>query len=681
VLKTVRTIVLALVALASVACGSAPLKQDVVSAVDITGGEVAEEKALEAGLATREDAVFDADVLTKDLVRIQRFYRAHGYYEASIRAARVVRVGKQKVRVEVDVSPGTPVLVSKLELVGIATVSQDLQKEVTRVVRLRKGERLVEAHLHDDARAVEHALADAGFAFAKVVETAEVSVMRRTARVRYAVTPGRQAVYGDVRLEGLGEFDEGVVRDTLGLQKGEPYSKRQLDAARKRLFELGVFSTVSIEPDLGNPASGAVPLRVKLEPGATHSVHFGAVIEQDSVRAMAGLRLGWESRNFFGNLRKFTVDATPGVTFYPLANPDVPLKALPSVLSSVRLEQPAIIDALTTGFIQSNVNAQPVLYSEFNPGDNIIGFFEVGGSVGAERQIATEALTVRPSYNAQASFPYMYLGQKPEGLDRVLIFFPEIVGEADFRDDPIEPRSGAFVRLGLQVAGSFFGDAQDVRLEPELRLYAKISRRVSIASRTQFGFLLPNLCADGKTRGCYGDSLTLASTTPADNPVVVRDQQLLLFRGFYSGGATSNRGYNLREVGPHGALGFLVPSNVNCAVPDPPERCIHPLGGLTLWEQSLELRILLSDLAGLVFFVDASDVTRERVTFRADYPHLSTGSGFRLRTPVGAVRLDVGLRVPYMQSVGEKQLPTKEGNPDTILGAPLAFHFGLGEAF
>jgi outer membrane protein insertion porin family/translocation and assembly module TamA len=255
------------------------------------------------------------------------------------------------------------------------------------------------------------------------------------------------------------------------------------------------------------------------------------------------------------------------------------------------------------------------------------------------------------------------------------------MAEADLRDDPIEPRSGAYFRLTAQVAGYMAGDTDDVRLEPEARFYAKLGESVSLGYRAELGLLFPNLCEGEPANGCYGDSLTRDSTVPADDPAVVRDQQLLLFRGFYSGGATSNRGYNQREVGPHGTLGFLVPSNVNCAVPDPPESCIRPLGGLTLWEQSLELRLILSDIFGIVLFVDASDVTRQMVTFRANFPHLSAGPGFRLRTPVGAARIDIGLRIPYMQEVGEPQLPQEEGDPTTVWGAPLAFHFGLGEAF
>jgi hypothetical protein len=34
-----------------------------------------------------------------------------------------------------------------------------------------------------------------------------------------------------------------------------------------------------------------------------------------------------------------------------------------------------------------------------------------------------------------------------------------------------------------------------------------------------------------------------------------------------------------------------------------------------------------------------------------------------------------------MQRVGEPHLPAGEGEPSTVLGLPIALHFGLGEAF
>jgi outer membrane protein assembly factor BamA len=679
--NTLRKIALLALSVLAGACASAPPGQDVVTAVEIHGGDVARKPELEEGLATHDGNVLDGDVLTKDLERVLRFYRRQGYYEATVRAARVVREGVHDVRVEIDVDPGAPVRVVRLEIAGLTALPPSLAREVERHVELRVGQPLVEQQLHDDARGIQQRLADEGYAFVKVVERADVSIAQRAARVSYRVAPGPKALFGEVTLSGLGSLDAGVVRSTVGLPRGQPYSHDDLEAAKRRLFALGVFSSVDIVPDLKHPENPEVPLNVVLNVGAPRSLYLGASYEQDSVLARASVRLGWENRNFLGGLRRFSANLTPSLILYPFATQDVALKPLGSISSTFRLEQPAFLEARTTGFTQAGLSMYPVLYSDFHPGDNIIGFQEVKGAAGVERAFVRDKLRVRPSYNAQLSFPFMYLGTKPAGLDTVLVLYPELVAEADFRDNPFDPRAGAYFRVGLQVAGYIAGDTDDFRLEPEMRLYTKLGASAALGYRAELGLLLPRRCNGHPSRGCYGDSLTSASTANATDPNVVRDQQLLLFRGFYSGGATSNRGYNYREVGPHGTLGFLVPSNVNCAVPNPPNQCIQPLGGLTLWEQSLELRLILSELVGLVFFLDASDLTRDTVTFRLNFPHLSAGSGFRLRTPVGAARFDLGLRVPYMQEVGKPRLPDSEGQPGTFLGAPLAFHFGLGEAF
>jgi outer membrane protein insertion porin family/translocation and assembly module TamA len=164
---------------------------------------------------------------------------------------------------------------------------------------------------------------------------------------------------------------------------------------------------------------------------------------------------------------------------------------------------------------------------------------------------------------------------------------------------------------------------------------------------------------------------------------VVRDQQLLLFRAFYSGGPSSNRGYPYRGVGPHGVLGFLAPSSIDCTLPENVERdeCVRPLGGLTLWEASAEVRFPIVEPFGGAVFLDASDVTRDVGEIRFDFPHLSTGVGLRYDTPVGPLRADVGYRIAFAQEVGEAELRTNEGDPDEVFGAPIAIHIALGEAF
>jgi outer membrane protein insertion porin family/translocation and assembly module TamA len=659
-----------------------PAGQRVVTAVDIKGGTVAEEPELRRGIATRPDSPYDPSVLAKDLERVQRYYRARGYYDAAVRAARVTVAGKDRVRVVIAVEPGAPIRIARVDVSGAAELPKDVAARVRAAQVLRPGAALDESRLHQDARDVEDVLADDGFASARVTESATVSVARKSAVVEYRVNAGPRVRIGSVQIEGLQAFDERIVRGALDLEPGARYSRRALELARRRLYQLGVFSSVDVTPMLDHLEQGTVAVRVVVREGMTRSVHVGAAIEADNVRGLAGVRIGWDNRNFLGGLRKLSLELGPAITFYPLPSVDTKTRALPTLESAVQFDQPGILDAKTTGFVRSEINAYPVIYADYQPGDNIVGFRELKDVLGVQRPFFGGTLRARTSYEFQARFPHMYLGEKPEGLDTILVFFPEIVLNLDLRDDPIDPRSGAYFELSAQAAGLLFGDATDVRLRPEARLYTKLSPKLALGWRGTLGFLFPRLCDSSPTRGCYGDSLTTTNTnTSATNSALVRDQQILLFRGFYSGGATSNRGYSLNEVGPHGVLGFLAPSNINCTVPNPPVQCERPLGGLTLWEMSLELRWIVSDIAGLTFFIDTSDLTRERLTFRAAYPHLSTGAGFRLRTPVGAVRLDAGVRVPYMQHVGEPHLPPDEGEPSTFLGLPMALHFGLGEAF
>jgi outer membrane protein insertion porin family/translocation and assembly module TamA len=158
-----------------------------------------------------------------------------------------------------------------------------------------------------------------------------------------------------------------------------------------------------------------------------------------------------------------------------------------------------------------------------------------------------------------------------------------------------------------------------------------------------------------------------------------------LFRAFYSGGPNSNRGYPYHTVGPHGSIGFLVPTGANCFADPLPSVCERPLGGLTLWEASLEARIPFPIDAPLwgVLFVDASDLNKDVGTLRLNVPHLSPGFGLRYMTPVGPIRLDVGWRVPGAQMLGKRELPEDEGKPGPDLFGlfPGAVHLAIGEAF
>ncbi|HEY0463111.1 MAG TPA: POTRA domain-containing protein, partial [Polyangiaceae bacterium] len=402
-----------------IACGHAtPAGLQVISAVEIRGDTTGEEAELRRSIATRADAPYDPNTLAKDLARIERYYRAHGYYDATTRAARALTGEKKdRVRVEIVVEPGAPVRVARIDLRGLDSLPKNLLAKARDALQLQVGETLDERRFHEDARTIENSLSNSGFAFVSVEEQATVSVAAKTATLDYHVTLGPKSVIGEVQVVGLKTFDRRVVAGRLALEPGTPYSLRALDRARRRLLGLGVFSSVEVNAVLDHPEDPRVPVRVVLSEGGTRAVHVGAAADLDNTRGRVAIRAGWESRNFLGGLRKLSLDVTPGLTFYPLKTNGATVRALPEFESAVEFEQPAIIDARTTGYLRNEFNIYPVIYSDYAPGDNIIGFNELKDAIGAERPFFQSGLRARVSYNLEARFPFMYLGAQPEGLD------------------------------------------------------------------------------------------------------------------------------------------------------------------------------------------------------------------------------------------------------------------------
>jgi outer membrane translocation and assembly module TamA len=147
---------------------------------------------------------------------------------------------------------------------------------------------------------------------------------------------------------------------------------------------------------------------------------------------------------------------------------------------------------------------------------------------------------------------------------------------------------------------------------------------------------------------------------------------------FFAGGASSHRGFPDNQAGPRDlTTGF-------------------PVGGKAVLIHSTELRFpLLGDNVGGVLFHDAGNVysSLNKLSFRFsqrdltdfDYAVQAVGIGFRYRTPVGPVRLDLAFGVNTPRFMGFKG--TRE---ELLFGGGVfteqrinrfQFHFSLGQAF
>ena len=660
-----------------------------VSASDLSGKIASSASPRFLGLVpglVYDYSLFDPFVLRADILRIERYLRARGYYEARVRAGRVIGVGPQHVRVIVEVDEGRQVAVGDVRIHGIESLSRDLQAEVThaaKVAGMAPGLPFDEDRFAGSEWHLRRVLQDHAYAFAKVRRHAQVDLVHHAAAVTFDVVPDRPATLGSVAITGLGEVPEFPVRRTLDLRKGAPYSATELDLAQQAAHDLGVFGSVAVRPRVADPppSDRVVPIDVEVTPTKLRTIRLGGGFELDVIKTAAYLSAGWTDLNFLGGLRRFDVDFRPGVTFYPTRINDfeAPRQFLPEERFQLQIRQPALFGARFSGFLRGDFDIYPVLLTpQIDVAAPVVGYREARGSVGVDRQL--RKLYARLGYTIQYNSPFTYIGELDPDLETAVIGYISLLTNLDLRDNQVRPHGGVYLGNEFQVAGGpLGGEAADIRVQPQARAYVPIGN-ATFAVRATTGLLFPFN---------YGSSLQLAPPGEAppgvDRATWIRDEQLVYFRGFFSGGPTSNRGYPIYGVGPHGPVPFFTPAiavqqiQAQC-VPNTPtfdaSRCALPLGGLTLWELSAEVRVPFGEHFEEATFCDSSDVEIGEATYRIDQPHLSCGIGLRYGTPVGPVRLDVGYRIP-----GLNPQPGSPDYPGDVLGLPIGVAFGIGEAF
>jgi hypothetical protein len=717
-----------LVALGAAGCASVPAGRQGVASIVWRGVDAMDERALEACLATRERArftldvstnpnpacgvpefdaprvraelwawpwaswpLFDRNVFERDLMRVERWYRARGYYDARVVEARIdppdtgaLAPSSDEVRIEVVVDEGEPVRIASVDLHGALGLSEDLRAALRETITLRVGERFDEASHARVKRELLRVLRDASYARARVEGRVRVDRGAREARVVYDVHPSLRCTFSHVIVEVEGEDVPPVpIVAASGISSGMAFSQTAIDDAQRAIYALGAFSSVEVVPVL-DAALTEIPVRIRARTGnlVRRGVGAGMLVGQPYGTALIDAQvlsqwdihlLGFfEHRNALGGLRRFRVEARPRLIFGDVfPNPENPQLGLQL---GAEFRQPSFFESRTNLVVGARYDLGP------DPFARDFSRHLVDGFVGPERSFLRGKLYGNAYLRGVVFEPFATSLVNEQ--DPYSMLFLEQTVRLDLRDDAANPRSGIFVQLGLQQAGYVTPSSWNyLRATPEVRAYVPLPLGIVVAARFGVGVLEITRASSSLRRIVNSDlDRDAVCDDPRDIETCIEYERVsgpaLLGPDTYrlrGGGASSNRGFL------PGRLGGAVHQVDGIAVLDDPR-----IGGVRRWEASLELRIPLTESLGAVLFADAGDVSPTR-RFRFDAPQLSLGFGLRYRTLIGPIRLDLGLRQPWGRCFGAvcRELPAIA--PQTFLFDAWriggAVHITIGEAF
>jgi translocation and assembly module TamA len=615
--------------------------------------------------------IFNAAVIDVDRKRIERWYRARGFYDARVTDISYVpkeagtlgaeipkgQCDPQKeectVEVTMTVQEGAPLLIGSVTIEGLDALPPEAREIVGDAELPGVGDRFDELE-HDKAkRALLKQLAESSYAGAAVEAEVQLDHTAKLAHVRYRVTPGPAYRYGRVNIYGEGPLQKSPIHAAAGLKAGEPYRESALIEVQQEIYALGAFSVVEVERVL-NVKTAQAHIHIKVTPlpfdafrvgvgvtsGALQRTESGQV---ESVPQWDVHLLGrYERRHIFNTLGKLRIEDRPRLIFpspFPETNCD-PGETCPAFgnLLRVRLNQPGVLEARTDLIFETQWDYGPEPFLGFFRHDvmgrvsakraflrrNVFGTFAVqhdrfivqpGESYFTDERPTDQAERMPPVYEVEPdSYVYSFIEQDIR---------------LDLRDDDVQPRKGIY--LGLLATQSVRAPISDwtmLRLLPEARGYIPLPFHMVIALRF-----------------AVGANFVLAAKPSLDGTARRLGPTNYRLRG---GGAQSNRGYVAGELG----------AGVE--------------GGLRRWESAAELRIRLGGAFGVVGFFDMGDVNDgSEVRFSRTNP--SAGFGLRYLTIVGAIRFDMGFRLQ----------PPAEADPNElfIFDVPGAMHLTLGEAF
>ncbi len=616
--------------------------------------------------------------LQRDVFRLRYFYRQRGYYSTRVDTV-VSKVRPGNVTVNFRVIEGTPVLIDSLVITGLDTLRngdrlagllRPLQGKVFDKIRVQTAIDSIVERLHDNGYSKAQAL----FGF-DVPDTAQ-----NLASVQVDFVPGRVARIGEIRIVSepaqQGEavsIPDKTVLDLLSFEKGDIFREREFFRSQRDLYQLDAYRHVEIQlaPDSLQPADDSLLIvYASLAEREMRSVRLGAGwATLDCFRS----QVRYTDRDFLGGARRLEVNGRltkigvgapldgAGAFCRPSVRSD-PFSEKLNYYGGVTLRDPTL-------FGLRNVPTFTLFSerrSEFKAYQRTIPF---GGIASVRRELRPRMplnLAYQIEYGRTDAEPAVFCSvfnvcslndvATLTRSNRLAVLSAAI--SRDRTDNPFDPGRGDQIRLELRHASVAVGSDPSLQFNKWLgdaAYYRRFLGTSVLAARLQVGGVL----ALGSLRG-------------ADKFVPPQER-------LYGGGASSVRGYNQNELGPVvyivDRFDTLITGGDTTFQANPADvrpRRASPSGGNSLVVANLELRVrspFLPELVQWVFFTDAGQVyNRASETVNFGQFKVTPGTGLRVASPVGPLRLDVAYN-GYPSRAGAAYFVQPASSGDTTVDA------------
>jgi outer membrane protein assembly complex protein YaeT len=526
------------------------------------------------------------------------------------------------------------VVAERVVLTGFDALPVRRRERLEARLPLKAGQPLDRALMQASRESALDLLRDSGYPYASVRLTEGKGSSERQRVLTLAAEPGPLTYHGALEIEGNSSVGDDVIQRQLTFKPGDLFRQSRILESQRKLYGLEVFQFANVEPlrEEGTQAT-AIPTRVTVTEGKHRKVNFSLGYGTEE---KARVEVDWRHVNFFGGAR------TAGV-----------LARYSGLDRGVRLnfKQPAFLSPLYSAGLQGQYwhNDEPAFWL-----DNIGGrvsltreFGRTGGRVFGTRPSTTLSLTyanefeeyeVSPEVLADPSLrdDLIAMGLDPRtGQGRGQRSSLSLDAGRNTTNNVLDARRGYVASIHLEQAGAWLGGDYDYyEVNGEARLYRALGRMVA-AARVRAG------------------SIKAISSVPDDSLFSAEETFVPFYKRYFLGGATNLRGWGRFEVAPLSGSGL-------------------PIGGFTFMNFSTEVRVPIWGNLGGVIFLDGGNVWEDTWDFNVGEMRYDAGPGLRYQTPIGPVRVDLGIQLNRIDGL------LVNGEPE-----PRRFriHFSIGQAF